>query len=156
MWEAVKREPLKIAETGTENATDPFERSRALMAQRRYQDAFKENQRVLSEHRGLPDIALFNMGVISAHSQNPDKDYPTALGLFNKVIKEYPQSTLSEPAKLWIQVIEEQQKLVEDKRSLKRERELLFLEKEKLKTVAERSQQVDVEIEKRRRQRKAP
>lgn len=154
-------EPVKSADA--ENGTDSFARSGALFAQRRYQEAFKENQRLLSEGRGAPDVALFNMGLISAYSLNPHKDYPTALALFKKLVRDYPQSAQTEQAKVWIEVLEEHQKivdekekLVEEKRTLTRERELLSQEKGKLKNMVEKSGQVDIEIEKRRRQTKAP
>ena len=56
-----------------------------------------------------------------------------------------------EPAKTWIQVLEEYQKLADEKRVLMREREALVQEKDKLRFSVERSRQVDVDIEKRRR-----
>ena len=161
LWEPLKWESVKSADA--ENRTAPFARGSALFAQRRYPEAFKENQRLLSEGRGAPDVALFNMGLISAYSLNPHKDYPTALALFKKVVRDYPQSALTEQAKVWIEVLEEHQKivdekekLVEEKRALTRERELLSQEKGKLQNMVEKSRQVDIEIEKRRRQTKTP
>jgi len=103
------------------------------------------------------------MGLISAYSLNPNKDYPKALAFFRKVVKDYPQGALTEQAKVWIQVLDEHQKivdekeqLIEEKRAFTRERELLSQEKARLKNMVEKSRQVDIEIEKRRRQTKAP
>jgi hypothetical protein len=90
--------------------------------------------------------------MISAHSGNPKKNYTRALSYFRTVVKEYPQSQMSEPVKTWIQVLEEHQKMSEEKRLLMRERESLVQEKEKLKYANEKSRQLDVEIEKRRRE----
>ncbi len=56
-----------------------------------------------------------------------------------------------EPAKTWITVLEEHQKIADEKRSLTKEREALVQEKDKLKYTIEKSRQVDIEIEKRRR-----
>jgi hypothetical protein len=56
-----------------------------------------------------------------------------------------------EPAKTWIQVLEEYQKLTDEKRVLMKEREALVQEKDKLRYTVEKSRQVDVDIEKRRR-----
>jgi tetratricopeptide (TPR) repeat protein len=138
--------------------SETFERSRSLFAQGNYDSAFAENQKVFAEGRS-PDIALFNMGMISAYSSNPKKDYPRALGYFRKVVKDYPESPLAEQAKVWIQVLEESQKivderrkLVEEKRNLTREREQLSHEREKLKYAMEKSRQLDIEIEKKRRE----
>jgi len=129
----------------------PFEQSSALFSHGLYEAAYNENQKILQEGRGAPDVALFNMGMISAHSANPKKNYPRALSSFRTLLVEYPQSPMIEPAKTWIQVLEEYQKLADEKRALMKEREALVHEKDKLKYTVEKSRQVDVDIEKRRR-----
>jgi len=131
--------------------TAPFEQSTALFSQGRYEAAYSANHKILQEGRGAPDVALFNMGVISAHSANPKKNYPRALSSFRTLVVEYPQSSMVEPAKTWIQVLEAYQKLADEKRLLMREREAFAHEKDKLKYAIEKSRQVDVDIEKRRR-----
>jgi hypothetical protein len=142
----------------SEKKLDPFERANALFTAGNYEAAFKENQRVLAVGTSAPDIALFNMGLISAHSSNPRKDYPRALSSFKTLANQHPESPLTEQAKIWIQVLEEHQKiagerekLLDEKRSLTREREALSHEREKLKYTVEKSRQLDLEIEKRRR-----
>lgn len=138
---------------------EPFAHATALFNEGNYEGAIKENQRLLAEKKAAPDVALFNIGVISAYSSNPKKDYLRALNSFKTLALQFPQSPLTEQAKIWIQVIEEhqritdeRQKLVEEKRILTREREVLSQEREKLKYIAEKSRQIDLEIEKRRRQ----
>ena len=128
-----------------------FEQSTALFSQGQYEAAYTENHKIFQEGRGAPDVALFNMGVISAHSANPKKNYPRALSSFRTLVVEYPQSPMVEPAKTWIQVLEAYQKLADEKRVLMREREAFAQEKDKLKYAVEKSRQVDVDIEKRRR-----
>jgi len=130
----------------------PFERSSSLFAQGQYEAAFIENQKILNDGSGAPDLALFNMGMISAYSSNPSRNYARALTSFRSLVKEYPKSDMVEPAKTWIQVLEEHQKLAEEKRALIKEREALVQEKEKLRYAIEKSQQVDMNIEKRRRE----
>jgi hypothetical protein len=143
----------------SEKTPDAFERAKILFAEGNYEAAFKENQRLLVQARGAPDVALFNMAHISAFSLNPKKDYARALGSFKTLVNQHPESPLTEPAKAWIQVIEEhqkiageKQKLLEERRILAREKETLSQEKEKLKYTVEKSRQLDIEIEKRRRQ----
>lgn len=138
---------------------DPMARAKSLFNEGNYDVAFKENQKLLAERKAAPDIALFNMGLIQAYSLNPKRHYPTALGYFKAVVSEHPQSALFEQSKVWIQVLEEhqkiadeKQKLVEEKRVLTREREALAQEREKLKQAVEKSRQLDIEIDKRRRQ----
>lgn len=130
----------------------PFERVNLLVSEGQYDTAYNETQKIMKEGAGASDLALFNLGMISANSANPKKNYPRALSHFRTVVKEYPQSPLAEPAKTWIQVIEEYQRMSDEKRLLVKEREALMQEKEKLKYANEKSRQVDVEVEKRRRE----
>ena len=141
-----------------ETRIQQLERSTALVARGKYETAFQENQKALVEGKGAPDVALFNIGLISSHSSNPKKNYPRALLSFRTLIKEHPYSPLAEQAKTWLEVLEERQsvaeeksKLAEEKRVLTREREMLLRERERLRYIAEKSRQVDIEIEKRRR-----
>jgi hypothetical protein len=133
--------------------TVPFERSKALIAEGSYEAAYQENHKILSERTGAADVALFNMGMVSAHSLNPRRDYPRALSSFTTLVNDYPQSPLIEQARLWIQVLRERQKLAEDKKTLIREREMLSQEKDQHKYAVEKSRQIDLEVEKLRRQR---
>jgi hypothetical protein len=124
-----------------------------------FDQALKENQRALAEGKGPPDVALFNIGVVSAHSANPKKDYSRALLAFRSLVKDHPSSPRAEQAKIWIQALEqiqknteEIQKLAEEKRAVARERDLVVQERNKLNYATEKSRQLDAEIEKRRRQ----
>lgn len=139
--------------------TEQFARAKSLFNEGNYDAALKENQKILAERKTASDMALFNLGLIYASSLNPKKDYPTALGYFKTLVTQHPQSSLSEQSKIWIQVLdehqkiaEERQKLVDEKRVLTREREALSQEREKLKNAVEKSRQLDIEIDKRRRQ----
>lgn len=157
-------ESVRTVETAP--SSDSFARAKTLAAEGNFEAAYLENQKILSERKGAADLALFNMGMVSATSLNPRRNYPRALASFNKLITEYPQSPYAAQAKTWIQVLEEhqrvldekqkivdeKQRLIEEKRALIREREVLTQEKERLKYAAERSRQVDIEIEKRRRE----
>jgi hypothetical protein len=128
--------------------------------------ALRENQMALAAGKMAPDIALYNNGFLLAHPSNPKKDYSKAVHSFHALVAEHPRSSLLEPAKTWIQVLEQQQKLAEqhqkvvedrrklaeEKRALDREREMLSQERQKLNYATEKSRQLDLEIEKRRRQ----
>ena len=104
-----------------------------------FDQALKENQKALAENKGQPDVALYNIGVILAHSANPKKDYFKALNSFKTLVKDYPASPSAEPAKIWIQAIElnyknleEGQKLTEEKRAVARERDTLARDRDQL------------------------
>jgi hypothetical protein len=124
-----------------------------------FDTAVKQNQAALLERKGPPDVALYNIGLILSHPSNPKKDPPKALHSFRTLIAEHPRSPFGDQAKTWILVLEQQQKnadekqrLIEERRALSREREMLALERQKLNYASEKSQQLDLEIERRRRQ----
>ena len=142
-----------------------LQRSKALFAEGKYEAALDENQRALAEGKGAPDAALFNIGLISAYSQNPKKDYPKALQSFRALGAHHPQSPFAEQGALWLLILEEHQKnleehqkmteerhrLSDERRAVIREREVLAQERKKLKYAEEKSRQLDLDIEKRRR-----
>jgi len=146
--------------------SDHFAQAKVLFKEGNYEAALKENQKLLSEGKAPADIALYNMALIFACSLNPKKDYLKALDTFQKLVNQYPDSSFAEEVKVWIQVLEEHQKVaderqkflvenrkfLEENRNLTREKEILSQEREKLKYTVEKSRQLDIEIEKLRRQ----
>ena len=109
-------------------------RGQKLLTQGDYEGSLRENQKILSvsAYRPPGDEALFNMGLIYAHSGNPKKDYGKSLDFFKKLLKDFPQSPLAEQAKIWIGVLQENEKLTQ---------------------MLEKSKQVDIEIEERKREK---
>src|SRR5215831_3902070 len=139
--------------------SDHFAQAKVLFKEGNYEAALKENQKLLSEGKAPADVALYNMALIFACSLNPKKDYLKALDTFQKLVNQYPDSSFAEEVKVWIQVLEEHQKVADERqkflaenRNLTREKEILSQEREKLKYTVEKSRQLDIEIEKLRRQ----
>ncbi len=58
------------------------------------------------------DEALFNVGLIYAHSENPRKDYKKSIDYFQRLVKDFPRSPFIEEAKMWIGVLEDIEKAV--------------------------------------------
>lgn len=137
--EKSKQENMKIEES--EGGREFLLRSQKLVAQGNYEAALKENQRGFSLSGKNPpgDEALFNIGLIYAHSGNPKKDYGKAILFFNKLTKDCPQSPWVEQARIWTAVLQENEKL---KQSI-----------ENLNQVMEKSKQVDIEIEEKKREK---
>jgi tetratricopeptide (TPR) repeat protein len=111
-----KLEKLKRPEPVVEargEARERLLRGQKLLAQGDYEGALVENQKVLapSTYRPPEDEALFNIGLIYAHFDNPKKDYGKSLDCFKRMTKDYPKSPLVEQAKIWIGVLEENEKL---------------------------------------------
>ncbi len=130
--ERAKRPEPKVEQKG--EAYENLLRAQRLLAQGDFEGSVIENQKVLSSagHKPPEDEALFNLGLIYAHSGNPKRDYTKSLDFFRRLVKDQPKSPLVEQAKVWIAVLQEN---------------------EKLNQVIEKSKQVDLEIEEKKREK---
>jgi hypothetical protein len=149
----------KISEFGQDSASEQLNHTMVVNTPPNFDVALKDNQAALKAGKIAPDVGLFNLGVILAHPSNPKADHSKAILSFKTLVAEHPRSALVGQAKTWIQVLEQQQKLgdekqklAEEKRVLAREREALLQERQKVNYASEKSRQLDLEIEKRRRQ----
>jgi len=118
-----------------------LERAAKLCSQGDYDGSFRENQRVLSLSGKNPpgDRALFNMALIYASSENPKKDYEKALLFLKRIIRDYPQSSLVEEARIWARVLQENE----------RSRQ----ESARLRQVIEKSKEVDLMVDEKKREK---
>jgi tetratricopeptide (TPR) repeat protein len=53
------------------------------------------------------DSALFHMGLIWAHPENPQRNYKKALGCFRRFLRDFPRSALREEVRVWVSIINE-------------------------------------------------
>jgi outer membrane protein assembly factor BamD (BamD/ComL family) len=104
---------------------DLIARNQKLMAHKDFDKALDENLSILSKNGNKPpaDEALYALGLIYAHDENPKKDSLKALAYFSRLVREFPRSWRTEEAKVWIRNIE----------------------------TFERSKQIDLEIERKRK-----
>ncbi len=117
-----------------------FTTAQKLLDQGDYEGALRENEKVLSLYDNIPpgDEALFNIGLIYAHYGYPKRDYKKSLDLFKRLVEMFPQSPLAGQAKLWIGILQENQRL---------NREI-----EELNKTIKKSKQVDIEIEDKKKE----
>ena len=52
------------------------------------------------------DLALFDLGLLHMHPDNPGRDYRKALAGFTRLLKEQPRSPLTDEARIWADVLE--------------------------------------------------
>ena len=128
--------PEKVSqhEEGATSACERLLRSKKLLHQGDYAGSLKECQRVLSLPGKNPpkDQALFQMGLIYADINNPQRDFGKALDFFKRAVKDYPKSPLAEEARVWAGVLQEN---------------------EKLSQVIEKTKQVDIAVEEKKREK---
>jgi tetratricopeptide (TPR) repeat protein len=125
-----KGQPEKSRET----AADHLSRARSLVAQGDYEGALREDQKALKLAGKNPpaDEALFNLGLIHSSPDNPGKDFGKSLSAFQRVVNEYPGSSRADEAKVWVGILQEN---------------------ERLQTLIQQSKKVDMEVEEKKRER---
>jgi outer membrane protein assembly factor BamD (BamD/ComL family) len=71
-----------------------------------YSSALEINRSVLAQFpERLADQALFQIGMVYVHPDNPDRDIHKALQSFKDIIDRYPASHLQPEAHLWLAVL---------------------------------------------------
>lgn len=132
--ESRRTKPQQLRFEESDEGQERLLRSQKLLAQGNYEGAVGENQKVLalSDPRSSKDEALFNLGLIYAHSRNPQRDIQRSLDYFKRLIKNYPRSSFVEQANTWVAVLEEN---------------------EELNHIIEKLKQVDIDIEEMKRSR---
>jgi len=88
-------------------------RSKELLALGDFEGALRENEEVLSLslHKPPEDEALFNIGMIYAHPENPKGDPAKSLHFLNQVARDYPRSPWALKAMVWTGMIHENRRL---------------------------------------------
>ena len=111
-----------------------------LLDQGDYEGSLKENLKVLSLYSNVPpgDEALFNKGLIYTHYGYAKRDYKKSLDIFKRLVKMFPQSPFAGQAKMWIGILQENERL---------NREV-----EELNTTIKKSKQVDIELDEKKKE----
>ncbi|HIH97415.1 MAG TPA: hypothetical protein HA346_00115 [Thermoplasmata archaeon] len=144
------------------------------MAKGDYEASLMENEKVASLFpRTLGDRALYQMGLVYTHPENPSADYYKSLECFQTIIKEYPESITTGEAAIWIALFEKVvnndkeidelnkkinflenavQKKTESIRNLKSRIEVLWAQKKKLESQIGRLKEIDIGIEEKKRE----
>ena len=113
---------------------DRLSRARILLAQDDYEGALREDQKALKLAGKNPpaDEALFHLGLVHAHPGNPRKDFGKSLSVFQRLVNEFPGSPWAEEAKVWVGILQEN---------------------ERLNTLIQQLKKVDMEVEEKKRER---
>jgi len=84
-----------------------LQRAEELYARGDFEGGLKANQTIVSACEKKPpcDQAFFNMGLIYASHTYPKKDYRKSMAMFQRVVREYPQSPLVPQARTWVGVL---------------------------------------------------
>ena len=78
------------------------------MVSRQYEASMAKNLTVLNKFpNSLADQALFQIGLLYAHPENPNRNYQKSLASFNKILNEFAASPLRQQAQLWVLFIQD-------------------------------------------------
>jgi hypothetical protein len=85
-----------------------LEEGMGQMVSRQYEASMAKNLTVLNNFpHSLADQALFQIGLLYAHPENPNQNYEKSLESFNKISSEFSESRLRHQAKLWVVFIKD-------------------------------------------------
>ena len=125
---------------GKRKASHTLVEAQKLLDQGDYEGSLKENQKVLTLYSDVPpgDEALFNTGLIYAHYGYAKRDYKKSLDLFKRLVKVFPQSPWAGQAKIWIEILQENERLNRDV--------------EELNKTIKKSKQIDIELDQKKKE----
>ena len=175
-WSSSQEVSPRKAQTQESLASEEILRAKRLFDLGDYAGSLEETQKILSRppKDDSRDQALFNMGVIYAHVENPQRDLGKALYSFKAMLQEYPQSPLAGEAKVLVGVLQENEKLSQVFQKGKQKNEELSQavqkfkqeneelsqavqkfkqENEKLTQVIQKFKQVDIDVEEKKREK---
>jgi outer membrane protein assembly factor BamD (BamD/ComL family) len=138
---ALNRASTGILDKTGEEAREHLILGRKHLAEGNYGSALKEIEKVMSlAGKNTPvDESLFYTGVIYAHPANPARDYGKSMISFKNLINDYPHSSLLEPAKTIMGLLQENNKL---NRTIDR-----------LNNIIDELRKVDIDVEQKKRER---
>jgi len=93
--------------------TIPVAVPRKVIENQNFEGAVKKNEGILAKagKKKPADVALYNLGLIYAHVNNPAKDYEKSQAYFQLLIKQFPASELAEEAEIWLGLFETIEKI---------------------------------------------
>jgi len=107
------KEKMVIIEKTQEKKTVPVAVPSKVVENQDFEEAVRRNIHILEEAgKNQPaDAALYNLGLIYAHIDNPAKDYGKSQNYFQQLTKQFPDSELAEEARVWLGLFETIEKI---------------------------------------------
>jgi TolA-binding protein len=102
--------PTVVTVTGPEKQ---FQDAAVCVKGKRYKDAAAEYSKVISDFPDSPLAAdaLFELALVYAHHNNPQRDYTQATRAFSDFLRRYPDNRRADEARTWISVFKTIQEL---------------------------------------------
>jgi outer membrane protein assembly factor BamD (BamD/ComL family) len=130
-----------LKEIGARRTADHYlAAAERLLEQGDYEGAIKEDQKALSLSPTAPpgDQAMFHEGLVYAHYGYRRKDNQKSIDCFRRLTKVFPESPLAGQARIWIGILQENERVKRDNQELAR--------------AIRKSKQVDIEVDEKKRE----
>lgn len=90
-----------------------FQDAAVSAKEKRYKDAVATYNKIMADSpdSALAADALFEVALIHAHHDNPQRDYAQASRTFSDFLKRYPDNRRTDEARTWISVLKTVQEL---------------------------------------------
>jgi TolA-binding protein len=110
---AEKKSSQKEKPIEKEEKSASVAKSRQIVDNNDFAEAVQRNLQILEESgkKKPADEALYNLGLIYAHVDNPAKDYQKSQTYFNVLTEQFPDSDLAEEARIWLGLFETIEKI---------------------------------------------
>lgn len=81
---------------------------KTLVKNKNFEEAEANNMKILSRSAGKKpaDKAMYNLGLIYVHVDNPQKNYTKAQAYFHLLTEKFPKSEYTEEARIWLGLLE--------------------------------------------------
>ena len=91
----------------------PVSKLHKVVENQNFEEAVQKNLQILQEvgKKKPADEALYNLGLIYAHVDNPAKDYKKAQIYFQTLIQQFPDSELADEGRIWLGLFETIEKI---------------------------------------------
>lgn len=111
---ALKRESLKKEKSAIiQNTKTSATVSRKIVENQNFNEAIIKNEQILAKagNKKPADEALYNLGLIYAHAENPDLDYKKSQLYFIRLTEQFPDSEFTEEAQVMLGLFETIEKI---------------------------------------------
>ncbi len=123
--------------------------AKTFMFESDYNSSILYNEKVLSQFpKSLGDQALFQMGLTYVHPENPKLDNQKSLECFQRIIEEFPKSSIRDEAGIWILVL---QKIIKNDKRFRLKNKNLRYQIGSLKNQIKKLKEIDLGIEDKKR-----
>jgi tetratricopeptide (TPR) repeat protein len=130
-----------------------FKEANELFTQGSYKASLNKYEQIVEKYPAARDRVLFEMGIIHAYPSNEQRDYQKALGCFQNILKDYPESRYRQDSAEMISHINNvtvsQKKIIAQQTQIARLEQELKNKENEIIALGKKIEALDLELENR-------